>query len=60
MSVVYEIEGWLFSRLANGTGIRILAIVDAFSRECLALEVDTKLSSQRVTRTLEQAIVILT
>jgi putative transposase len=40
--------------LATGRGIRILAIVDAFTRECLTLEVDTSLSSPRVTRTLEQ------
>ena len=38
--------------LATGRGIRILAIVDAFTRECLALEVDTSLSSQRVTGAL--------
>ena len=42
--------------LATGRGIRILAIVDASTRECLTLEVDTSLSSQRVTRALEQAI----
>ena len=42
--------------LATGRGIRILAIVDTFTRECLTLEVDTSLSSQRVTRALEQAI----
>jgi transposase InsO family protein len=41
------------------TGRRILAIVDAFTRECLTLEVDTSLSSQRVTRALEQAIGLL-
>jgi putative transposase len=39
-----------------GRGIRILAIVDAFTRECLMLEVDTSWSSQRATRALEQAI----
>jgi putative transposase len=42
--------------LATGRGIRILAIVDAFTHECLTLEVDTSLSSQRVIRALEQAI----
>jgi putative transposase len=42
--------------LASGRGIRVLAVVDAFTRECLTLEVDTSLSSQRVTRSLEQAI----
>jgi len=42
--------------LATGRGIRVLAIVDAFTRECLTLEVDTGLSSQRVTRSLEQCV----
>lgn len=36
--------------LGNGRGIRILAVVDAFTRENLSLEVDTSLSSHRVTR----------
>jgi putative transposase len=34
----------------------VLAVVDAFKRECLSLEVDTSLSSQRVTRALEAVI----
>jgi putative transposase len=42
--------------LATGRGFRVLAMVDAFTRECLILEVDTSLSSQRVTRALEQVI----
>jgi putative transposase len=42
--------------LATGRGVRILAVVDAFTRECLALETDTSLSSQRTTRVLEQII----
>ena len=42
--------------MATGRSIRILAIVDAFTRECLTLEVDASLSSPRVTRALEQAI----
>lgn len=42
--------------LATGGSIRVLAVVDAFTRECLALEVDTSLSSQRVTRALEQIV----
>jgi putative transposase len=33
--------------LATGRGVRILAVVDAFTRECLALETDTSLSSQQ-------------
>jgi putative transposase len=42
--------------LANGRGVRVLTVVDAFTRECLALEVDTGLSSQRVTRSLKQVV----
>jgi putative transposase len=39
--------------LATGRGIRVLAVLDAFTRENLSLEVDTSLSSRRVTRALE-------
>ena len=42
--------------LANGRMIRILSVVDAFTRECLALEADTSLGSGRVTRTLDRLI----
>jgi putative transposase len=42
--------------LATGRRFRVLPIVDAFTRECLALAVDTSLSSQRLTRTLEPVI----
>lgn len=38
--------------LATGRGIRVLAVVDTFTRECLSLEVDSSMSGQRVTRTL--------
>jgi hypothetical protein len=34
--------------------IRVLSVVDAYTRECLALEVDTSFASQRVTRVLDQ------
>src|SRR5256885_6047226 len=36
-----------------GRTIRVLSVVDAFTRECLALEVDTSFASRRVTRVLE-------
>ena len=39
--------------LADGRRIRIFTLVDDFSRECLALEVDISLSGQRVSRILE-------
>jgi len=40
--------------VASGRGIRVLSVVDACTRECLALEVDTSFSSGRVTRVLEE------
>jgi transposase InsO family protein len=42
--------------LDTGRGIRVQRVVDAFTRECLGLDVDTRLSSRRVTRTLDQII----
>jgi putative transposase len=42
--------------ISTGRSIRILTIVDVFTRECLELEVDTSLSSRRVTRTLDRII----
>ncbi len=42
--------------VAAGRTIRVLSVVDAYTRECLALEVDTSFASQRVTRVLEEII----
>jgi putative transposase len=42
--------------VAAGRTIRVLSVVDAFTRECLALEVDTGFASRRVTRVLDQVI----
>jgi putative transposase len=42
--------------LACGRTIRILSVVDACTRECLALEVDTSFASRRVTRVLDALI----
>ena len=42
--------------LATGRMVRILTVVDAYTRECLALEADFSLGSGRVTRVLERAI----
>ncbi len=36
--------------------IRLLTVVDAHTRECLALEVDTSFASQRVTRVLDRIV----
>ena len=42
--------------VASGRAIRVLSVVDAYTRECLALEVDTSFASRRVTRVLEAII----
>jgi putative transposase len=41
---------------ANGQRLRVFSVVDAFTRECLALETDTSLPSRRVTRVLQRII----
>jgi putative transposase len=43
--------------IGAGRAIRVLSVVDAFTRECLALEVDTSFASPRVTRVLEEIMV---
>lgn len=42
--------------VAAGRAIRVLSVVDAYTRECLALEVDTSFASRRVTRVLDAII----
>ena len=39
-----------------GRTIRVLSVVDVYTRECLALEVDTSFASRRVTRVLDAII----
>ena len=41
---------------ASGRKFRALSVVDPYTRECLALEVDTSMGSRRVTRVLERII----
>lgn len=40
--------------LGDGRRFRALTVVDAFTRQCLAVEVDTSLYGQRVVRVLER------
>ena len=47
---------FLHDQLSDGRRFRILAIVDDFTRECLALVADTSLSGQRVGRVLDAII----
>jgi putative transposase len=42
--------------LHAGRSFRVLSVLDGFTRECLALEVDTSMGSQRVTRVLDRII----
>ena len=42
--------------LAGGRAMRVLTVVDNFTRECLALETDTSFSGERVTRVLDRVI----
>jgi putative transposase len=41
---------------AQGQKLRMLNIVDDFTRECVAIEVDTSISGERVTRVLDKGI----
>lgn len=43
--------------LGNGRRFRALTVVDDFTRECLAIEVDTSLPGARVSRVLERLVV---
>jgi putative transposase len=45
---------FVHDQLATGQRIRTWSIIDNFTRECLALEVDTSLPSLRVIRALDQ------
>jgi putative transposase len=42
--------------MASGRHIRVLSVIDVFTRECLALETDTSIGSWRVVRVLERII----
>jgi putative transposase len=39
-----------------GRAIRVLSVLDGYTRECLALEVDTSFASRRVTRVLDAIV----
>lgn len=43
-------------QLADGRKIRMLNVIDLYSRECLAIEVDTSISGVRVSRVLSRLI----
>ncbi len=43
-------------QLSDGRTIRMLNVIDLYSRECLAIEVDISLTGQRVARVLSRII----
>jgi len=45
-------------RLADGRWFRILTVVDQFTRECIVLMADRSMSGEKVSRALEQAIMV--
>lgn len=45
-------------RLADGRWFRILTVVDQFTRECIVLLADRSMSGEKVSRALEEAIVV--
>lgn len=47
---------FLQDALASGRKLRVLSIIDVFTREALALEVDTSLSGRRVVRVLDRLL----
>lgn len=47
---------FLQDALASGRKLRVLSIIDVFSREALALEVDTSLPGRRVVRVLDRLL----
>jgi putative transposase len=42
--------------LADRRAVRVLNVVDAFTRECLTIEVDTSLSARRVVAVLDRLV----
>ena len=47
---------FLHDAVECGRAIRVLSVVDAYTRECLVLEVDTSFASRRVTRVLDAIV----
>jgi len=47
---------FVHDRIGDGRALRVLTIIDEFTRECLATEADTGLSSRQVARVLERIL----
>jgi transposase InsO family protein len=53
LELVAQKADFLHDAVESGRAIREQSVLDAYTRECLALEVDTSFSSRRVTRVLD-------
>jgi putative transposase len=47
---------FVHDRIGDGRALRVLTIIDEFTRECLATEADTGISSRQVARVLERIL----
>lgn len=47
---------FVHDQLVDGRCFRVLTLIDVYSRECLALEADTSLSGERVSRVLDRCV----
>jgi putative transposase len=47
---------YVHDSVASERAIRVLTVIDAFTRQCLALEVDPSFASRRVTRVWDQIV----
>lgn len=47
---------FMHDRLSNGRALRLLTVVDNYTRECLWIEADTSLPGARVARVLDQLV----
>ena len=47
---------FVLQRLPDGRWIRVLAVVDQFTRECLTLFADTALSGEKVAAALDKVV----
>ena len=45
-------------RLSDGRWIRVLTVVDQFTRECLTLHTDTALSGEKVAVALDEIVAV--
>lgn len=50
------VVGLLARHLEDGRRVRLLAVVDDFTRACLAIEVDTSIGGRRVVEVLQRLV----